>query len=76
MKQGIFRSRKDEMKWAITQFPLGPTLKQDYPEVEAATRFVAAGKTMYKNDDMPANDFKSYINIGGLGANAGVRWRF
>jgi len=43
---------KDEMKWAITQFPLGPTLKQDYPEVEAATRFVGAGKTMYKNGDL------------------------
>jgi len=36
----------------------------------------SGAKTMYKNDDMPANDFKSYINIGGLGANAGVRWRF
>jgi hypothetical protein len=30
----------------------------------------------YKNDDKPANDLKSYINIGGLGANAGVRWHF
>jgi hypothetical protein len=30
----------------------------------------------YKNNDQPANDLKSYINIGGLGANAGLRWRF
>src|SRR6478609_7028493 len=43
---------KEEMKWAITQFPLGPTLKQDYPEVEATTRFVGTGKTMYKNGDL------------------------
>jgi putative ABC transport system permease protein len=43
---------KDEMKWASTQFPLGPTLKQDYPEVEATTRFVNAGTNMYKNGDL------------------------
>src|SRR4051812_42753219 len=43
---------KEEMKWAITQFPLGPTLKQDYPEVEATIRFLGAGKTMYKNGDL------------------------
>jgi hypothetical protein len=30
----------------------------------------------YKHDDQPANDLKSYINIGGLGANAGLRWHF
>jgi hypothetical protein len=33
-------------------------------------------KTTYKNDDKPSNDLKSYINIGGLGANAGLRWHF
>ncbi|MBO9151809.1 outer membrane beta-barrel protein [Chitinophaga sp. GCM10012297] len=32
--------------------------------------------TQYKNNDAPANDLKSYINIGGLGLNAGVRFRF
>jgi hypothetical protein len=30
----------------------------------------------YKDDSKPANDLKSYINIGGLGANIGLRWRF
>jgi len=30
----------------------------------------------YKHNDQPANDLKSYINIGGLGANVGLRWRF
>lgn len=33
-------------------------------------------KTNYKNDNAPANDLKSYINIGGLGLNAGIRIKF
>ena len=43
---------KDEMKWAITQFPLGPALKKDYPEVAEAVRFVPNGKTMYKRGEL------------------------
>ncbi|HTF31055.1 MAG TPA: ABC transporter permease [Flavitalea sp.] len=39
---------KDVLKWAISQFPLAPTLQKDYPEVEEAARFVPGGKTMYK----------------------------
>lgn len=31
--------------------------------------------THYKNDNAPANDLKSFINIGGLGANLGLRIR-
>lgn len=30
---------------------------------------------IYKNNDQPADDLKSYINIGGLGANLGLRWQ-
>lgn len=52
---------KDEMKWAISQFPLGPTLKQDYPEVELSTRFVGADKTMYKNGDLRFYEDKVYF---------------
>jgi hypothetical protein len=33
-------------------------------------------QTRYRDDNKPANELKSYINIGGLGANAGIRWRF
>jgi hypothetical protein len=33
-------------------------------------------KVNYKDDNKPANDLKSYINIGGLGANLGLRYRF
>jgi hypothetical protein len=36
----------------------------------------SGAKVSYKNDDQPSNDLKSYINIGGLGGNAGLRWRF
>ncbi len=31
--------------------------------------------TIYKNNNAPANDLKSYINIGGLGVNAGLKFR-
>ncbi|MBC9910253.1 outer membrane beta-barrel protein [Chitinophaga varians] len=30
-------------------------------------------KVYYRNDNEPSNDLKSYINIGGLGANAGIK---
>lgn len=30
----------------------------------------------YRDDSKPANELKSYINIGGLGGNVGLRWRF
>ncbi len=33
-------------------------------------------QTRYKDDNRAANELKSYINIGGLGANAGIRFRF
>lgn len=33
-------------------------------------------KTNYKNDNAPADELKSYINIGGLGANLGIRIKF
>jgi hypothetical protein len=32
--------------------------------------------TNYKDNNKPANDLKSFINIGGLGLNLGVRFRF
>jgi hypothetical protein len=33
-------------------------------------------KVSYKDDNQPSNDLKSYINIGGLGGNVGLKWRF
>ncbi|HEY4336344.1 MAG TPA: ABC transporter permease, partial [Puia sp.] len=34
--------------WAITQFPLGPTMKKDFPEVEEAVRFSGKERTLFK----------------------------
>lgn len=32
-------------------------------------------KVLYKDDSKPSNDLKSYINIGGLGVNVGLKFR-
>src|SRR5580692_1998899 len=42
---------KEEMKWAVTQLPLAPTLQRDFPEVEQATRIMPAGKQLFKIGD-------------------------
>ncbi|HVY74317.1 MAG TPA: ABC transporter permease [Puia sp.] len=34
--------------WTITQFPLAPTLKKDFPEVEEAVRFNGRERTLFK----------------------------
>src|SRR5215467_5123282 len=48
------QERDKNTDWAITQFPLGPTLKKDYPEVEEAVRFASRERTLFKNG---ANEF-------------------
>ena len=48
----IKEPEKDVMNWAVTPFPLGPTIKKDYPEVEESVRFVPNGKTMFRNGDL------------------------
>ncbi|HSZ86344.1 MAG TPA: ABC transporter permease, partial [Puia sp.] len=48
----IKEPEKDVMKIAITQFPLGPELKKDFPEVEEAVRFVDNGKVLYRNGEL------------------------
>ena len=40
-----------KMDWASTQFPLGPTLKKDFPEVEETVRFMGRERTLFKNDN-------------------------
>ncbi len=37
--------------FSITQFPLGPTLKKDYPEVEEQVRFSGKERTLFKNGE-------------------------
>lgn len=52
---------KEEMKWAISQAPLTPTLKKDFPEVEEAVRMLSNGKTMYKNGNLRIYQDKVYV---------------
>lgn len=51
---------KEVMKWANTQFPLGPQLKKDYPEVEEAVRFVGDNKTLYQRGEQRLYEEKIY----------------
>ena len=51
----IKEPEKETMKWTATQFPLGPALQKEFPEVEATVRFVGMDKTMYKR-----GEFRSY----------------
>src|SRR5262245_7170957 len=37
--------------WTLTQLPLGPTLKKDYPEVEEQVRFMGRERTLFKNGE-------------------------
>lgn len=51
---------KDTMRWSSTQFPLGPALKQDFPEVEEAVRFVGEDKKMYRRGELRIYEDKVY----------------
>lgn len=57
----IQEQEKPEMKLAITQYVLSPTLKKDYPEVEDAVRVVRNGKTLFKNGDQHLYEDKIYV---------------
>jgi putative ABC transport system permease protein len=46
--------------WAITQMPLGPTLKKDYPEVEEMVRLQGRERTLFKNGDNNFYETKIY----------------
>ncbi|HXB07333.1 MAG TPA: ABC transporter permease, partial [Puia sp.] len=52
ISSNIKESDKDTMRWVSTQFPLAPTLKKDYPEVEEAVRFVGEDKKMYRRGEL------------------------
>ena len=41
----------DAFSWAVTQVPLAPQLKTDYPEVEEAVRFLQSGRHLYSYED-------------------------
>jgi len=54
-------------KVAVTQFPLGPTLKKEFPEVEHAVRFVRNGdKTLFKKGDTQFFEDKVFYSDSNL----------
>lgn len=57
----IKEPEKEVMNWAVTPFPLGPTIKKDYPEVEEAVRLVPNGKTMFKNGELRFYEDKTFF---------------
>ncbi|HEV7332289.1 MAG TPA: ABC transporter permease [Flavisolibacter sp.] len=46
--------------WTLTQMPLGPQLKKDYPEVEEMVRFVSRERTLFKNGENSFYETKAY----------------
>jgi len=56
----IKEPEKETMKWTATQFPLGPVLQKEFPEVEAAVRFVGVDRTMYKRGDLRSYEDKAF----------------
>src|SRR5215210_4910646 len=37
--------------WVLSQLPLGPQLKKDYPEVDEMVRFISRERTLFKNGE-------------------------
>jgi putative ABC transport system permease protein len=46
--------------WAITQLPLGPQIKKDYPEVEEMSRFMNRERTLFKNGENSFYETKAF----------------
>jgi len=42
----------DAFNWAVTQVPLAPQLKTDYPEVEESVRLIQSGRHLYKYGEL------------------------
>jgi putative ABC transport system permease protein len=57
----IKEPEKDTMKLAITQVPLGPTLKNEFPEVEQSVRLIQSGKYIFKKDELRFYQDKVYF---------------
>src|SRR4051812_39371996 len=54
------QERDKHTNWTITQLPLGPTLKKDFPEVEESVRFVGKERTLFKNGENNFYETKLY----------------
>jgi putative ABC transport system permease protein len=46
--------------WTLTQLPLGPQVKKDYPEVEEMVRFISRERTLFKNGENNFYETKVY----------------
>ncbi|MEO8416155.1 MAG: ABC transporter permease [Ginsengibacter sp.] len=46
--------------WTLTQIPLGPALKKDFPEVQEMTRFFPRERTLFKNGENSFYETKIY----------------
>ena len=46
--------------WVLTQLPLGPTLKNDYPEVEEMVRLSRRERTLFRNGEKSFFETKGY----------------
>jgi putative ABC transport system permease protein len=57
---------ENTMNIAITQSPLAPTLKKDFPEVEEAVRFVGNGRMMFKNGELHLYEEKIFYSDSNL----------
>ena len=51
---------KEMLKWAITQWPLAPTLQTKFPEVEEAVRFNPTSRILFRNGDIKLFEEKIY----------------
>ncbi|MCW3091916.1 MAG: transporter permease [Ferruginibacter sp.] len=54
------QERDKNTNWTITQFPLGPTLKKDFPEVEETVRLLGRERTLFKNGNNNFYETKVY----------------
>ena len=54
------QERDKNTDWTLTQAPLAPTLKKDYPEVEESARFMSRERTLFKNGENNFYETKIY----------------
>jgi putative ABC transport system permease protein len=50
----------DQFTWIVAQLPFAPQVLQDYPEVEAAVRFIDMPRALYKYEDKEYNEANFY----------------
>jgi putative ABC transport system permease protein len=54
------QERDKNTNWTLSQIPLGPTMKREYPEVEEMVRFVSRERTLFKAGENSFYETKAY----------------